>query len=120
MISGVPTTAGTVKVTINATNSSGTGTATLTITVAATTKPVITSATTATATVGVPFSYHIVATNSPTSYNAAGLRDALSVNTTTGLISGTPGTAGTVKLTISATNANGTGDATLTITVGAN
>src|SRR5207237_633999 len=41
----------------------------------------------------------------------------LSVNTSTGLISGTPTTAGTFSVTISATNAGGTGSATLTLTI---
>src|SRR5438094_4655517 len=83
--------------------------------------PVITSATTASGTVGVAFSYQITATNSPTSYNATGLPSGLTVNTNTGLISGTPA-AGTdaaspYSVTISATNITGTGSATLTLTI---
>ena len=119
VISGTPTTAGSLRVTISASNTAGTGSATLTITVADSTKPVITSATTAAATVGEPFTYHIMATHSPTSFSASGLRDGLTLNTTTGVISGTPPTAGTVKLTINATNSSGTGSATLTIMVAA-
>src|SRR6266571_1801264 len=84
-------------------------------------KPVITSSLTATGQVGVAFSYTITATNSPTSYNATGLPAGLSVNTSTGLISGTPavGTnAGSpYSVTISATNSGGTGSATLTLTI---
>jgi PKD repeat protein len=83
--------------------------------------PSITSSTTATATVGTAFSYQITATNSPTSYNATGLPAGLSVNTSTGLISGTPTTATgspfTVNLT--ATNGSGPGTATLTLTINA-
>src|SRR5205814_2099947 len=79
--------------------------------------PVITSATTATGQVGVAFSYQITATNNPTSYGATGLPAGLTVNTSTGLISGTPTTAGTYTVTISATNAGGTGSATLTLTI---
>src|SRR5438105_8813135 len=119
VISGTPaagTDAGSpYSVTISATNSGGTGTATLTITINPA-KPVITSALTATGQVGVAFSYQITATNNPTSYNATGLPAGLSVNTSTGLISGTPTTAGTYSVTISATNAGGTGSATLTLT----
>ena len=118
VISGTPTTAGTVKSTISATNSLGTGSAVLTITVAAS-APVITSATTASAKVGAAFSYRITATATPTSYSATGLRDGLTLNTATGVISGTPAAAGTVRLTISATNSTGTGSATLTIMVAA-
>lgn len=79
--------------------------------------PVITSATTASGTYNAAFSYQITATNTPTSYNATGLPPGVTVNTTTGLISGTPTTPGTYTVTISATNADGTGTATLTITI---
>src|SRR5438067_3036255 len=116
LISGTPTTAGTYSVTISATNSSGSGSATLTLTIKPP-PPVITSANTASGTVGVAFSYQITATNNPTSFNATGLPAGLTVNTTTGLISGTPTTAGTYTVTISATNSGGTGSATLTLTI---
>src|SRR5881392_1229641 len=103
LIYGTPTTAGTYSVTISATNAGGTGSATLTLTVVNPPPPVITSAITATGQVGVAFSYTIGATNNPTSYNATGLPAGLTVNTTTGLISGTPTTAGAYTVTISAT-----------------
>ena len=89
----------------------GTGTATLTLTITAA-PPVITSATTASGTVGSAFSYQITATNTPTSYGATGLPAGLSVNTGTGLISGTPTAAATSTVTLSATNSGGTGNAT--------
>lgn len=81
--------------------------------------PVVTSATAASGTVGTAFSYNITASNSPTSYNAAGLPAGLNVNTSTGAISGTPTTAGTFNATISATNAGGTGTRAVTITINA-
>ncbi len=81
--------------------------------------PVITSATTASGTVSQAFNYQIAASNAPTSFAVTGLPAGLSVNTATGLISGTPTTAAVSSVTISATNATGTGSATLTITIAA-
>src|SRR5436305_5066434 len=120
LISGTPTTAGTYSVTISATNAGGTGSATLTLTIKPA-PPVITSSLTTTGTVAAAFSYQITASNSPTSFNATGSPSGLTVNTSTGLISGTPA-AGTdagspYSVTISATNSGGTGRATLTITI---
>ncbi len=118
VISGTPTAAGTTSVTIKATNAGGTGSATLTITVSsAVSPPVITSATTKSGTVGSAFSYTITASNSPTSYGATSLPAGLTVNTSTGVISGTPTAQGVSTVTVSATNAGGTGSATLTVTV---
>ena len=85
--------------------------------------PVITSATAATATEGQPFTYQIAATNIPSTYNATGLPSGLSVNTATGLISGTaaatgtPAATATNAVTISAINLGGTGSATLSLLV---
>jgi len=79
--------------------------------------PVITSATTTSGTVGSSFSYQITATNAPGSYGATGLPVGLTVNTGTGLISGTPTAAGTSTVTLSATNNTGTGTAQLTLTI---
>ena len=78
--------------------------------------PVITSASTASGTVNQFFSYQITATNSPTSYGASGLPAGLSINQSTGLISGTPTASGTFNVTVTATNAGGTGSMTVTIT----
>jgi len=81
------------------------------------TAPAITSATTASATVGTAFSYTITASNNATSYGATGLPAGLTVNSTSGLISGTPTTAGNSSATITATNTGGTGNATLTFSI---
>src|SRR5438477_2437243 len=118
LIDGTPTTPGTYNVTITANNGAGlcsTGSATLVLTIIST--PVITSTLTATGTAGVPFSYQITATSNPTSYDADGLPGGLSVDPTTGLISGTPTGVGTFSVTISATNVIGTGSAALTLTI---
>ncbi len=63
------------------------------------------------------FQYRIVAKNRPTSYNASGLPSGLSVNASTGLISGTLTQAGTFNITISASNVNGTDSAALVLIV---
>lgn len=73
-----------------------------------------------TCTVGTPFTYQISATNSPTSYavSSGTLPDGLTLNTTTGEISGTPTTAGAPSVGVTATNAGGTSaPATLNFTI---
>jgi Putative Ig domain len=80
--------------------------------------PVITSPSTASGTVGTAFSYQITATNSPTSFGASGLPSPLSVNTSTGLISGTPTATSTNTVGLSATNGSGTGNQNLALTIG--
>lgn len=76
--------------------------------------PVITSSTaTITPKLGQSVSYTITGTFSPTSYGASGLPPGISVNASTGVISGAPTSGGTYNSSIQATNANGTGSATL-------
>ncbi|MDD4991529.1 MAG: putative Ig domain-containing protein [Paludibacter sp.] len=91
----------------------------ITYTTAITTAPVV-SATSPTGTVGTAFSYNISATNSPTSYAIASgtLPAGLTLNTTTGAITGTPTTAGSSSVTVTATNTIGTSSpATLSFTI---
>jgi hypothetical protein len=116
IVTSVPTgaTSGNVVVTVG-----GMASNTIPFTVTSSAAPAITSASSASGTMGTAFSYKITATNSPTSYGASGLPSWASVNTSTGVISGTPTAAGTSTVTVSATNAGGTGSATLTITVSA-
>ena len=117
VISGTPGVAGTFSLSLNAYNATGKGSATLTLTVQPQATPVVTSPTTASAKVGVSFSYQITASGSPTSYGVGGLPGGLAVNATTGLIAGTPKTAGTYPLTLNAYNGAGKGSATLTLTI---
>lgn len=91
-----------------ATNSAGTTTQELTINKAILSPPVITSNAQAKYFQNVPFTYQITATNNPTSFGATGLPTGLTVNTSTGLISGTS-TAFSINFTVSASNAAGTG-----------
>jgi alpha-glucosidase len=116
VISGIPTVVGTFIDTLKATNAGGTGTKILTITIYPL-SPVISSLATAIGIAGTAFSYSIIASNSPTSYAAINLPTSLSINTSTGIISGTPTVAGTFVDTIKATNAGGTGTKVLTITI---
>jgi Zn-dependent metalloprotease len=81
------------------------------------TSPVITSATSLRGAVGSSLSYQIVATQTPISFAATGLPTGLTVSTITGLISGTPTVAGTFSVSISATNSDGTGTASLQIVI---
>jgi len=117
-ITGTPTASGTSNVTLSATHTGGTGLATLVLNVTAA-APVITSALAASGQESAPFSYQITASGSPTSYSATGLPAGLTLNTTTGAITGTPGvgTAGTASVTVSATGGGSTGTATLLLTI---
>jgi hypothetical protein len=91
----------------------------LTISGAGGAAPAITSAASATGQIGQAFTYQIIASNSPTSYSVTGLPVWLSVDPVGGIISGVPAQAqvGSYPVTISATNAGGSGSAQLTITV---
>jgi hypothetical protein len=77
--------------------------------------PVITSAATATGIAGTQFSYQIMATNGPTNYSAVGLPAGIHINDSTGLIIGTGSAPGMTTVALSASNAGGTGTASLTI-----
>ncbi|MBP9848352.1 MAG: putative Ig domain-containing protein [Flavobacterium sp.] len=79
--------------------------------------PEINSVLVANANYNTAFNYTITASQNPTSYNATGLPTGLSINTTTGVISGSPTQTGVFNATISAANTAGTGNATLVITV---
>jgi hypothetical protein len=117
VISGTPTTAGGYTVHLTATNTNGTGTKDVTFTISPPPAPTVTSAGTASGTVGTAFSYQITATNSPTSFGTTVSIPGVSFSTTTGSFSGTPTTAGTFSGNITATNANGSGSKTLAVTI---
>ena len=117
VISGTPTQVGIFNVTISATNVTGTGSATLVLTVTTPGAPAISSATTATGSAGTAFSYSIVANNAPTGYAATGLPPGLTLNTTSGVISGTPTTSGVYYVSLTATNQAGSGASTVSITI---
>jgi Putative Ig domain/PLD-like domain len=114
VISGTPTTAGTSTVTVTGTDSTGpTGSATFTWTVGSTARNTVTVTNpgSQTGTVGTAASLQLNATDSASgqtlTYSAAGLPAGLSIASSTGVISGTPTTAGTSSVTVTATDTTG-------------
>jgi hypothetical protein len=120
-ISGTPTVCNDISITLIATNACGTDNKVLTLGVPST-PPVITSALSQTATAGQPFTYDMTATNSPTSFTATiptgvGLTFTPGTSTTPPKISGTPTVCNDISITLIATNACGTDNQVLTLTV---
>jgi subtilase family serine protease len=125
LISGTPTTAGTSDVTVTAKDTTGaSGSAAFTWTVNSTTgnTVTVTNPGSQTGTVGTAASLQISATDSASgqtlTYSATGLPAGLSIGASTGLISGTPTTAGTSDVTVTATDStSASGSAAFTWTV---
>jgi hypothetical protein len=106
--------------TITDNNYNGSASGTLTITTFGG-APVITNLPLTTfGTVGTPFAFAITASGSPTLYGANGLPAGLTINTSTGRITGTPLTLGTYSVLLGAASSTsgGTGNAVLTISIG--
>jgi hypothetical protein len=119
LITGTPTAVGVSRCNVRTTNWVGTSDTTMTFTSTLANIPVITSYTGAWGMfVGEAMYYQITASYFPTSYNATDLPDGLSIDTETGIISGTLASEESGTITISATNALGTGTATIDYTVG--
>jgi phosphatidylserine/phosphatidylglycerophosphate/cardiolipin synthase-like enzyme len=115
LISGTPTASGSASVTVTATDSTGaSGSTSFTWTVSATTggnTVTVTNPGSETGTVGTSASLQISASDSASgqtlTYSASGLPAGLSINSSTGLISGTPTTAGSDAVTVTATDTTG-------------
>jgi hypothetical protein len=122
LVTGTFTTAGTFSFSFTALNAAGASAVTtvrVTATAGATgggSTPVITSPTTANATVGTRFTYQIAASGSPTGYRVANAPAWLTLNPATGLLSGTPDSSATNSFTVFADNAAGAGSITLVVT----
>ena len=79
--------------------------------------PAVTGPTAPMGTVGQLFVYQIVADNHPFTYSVSALPAGLTLDSTLGIIYGTPTTAQTVPATVSATNINGTGTKSISTTI---
>jgi hypothetical protein len=126
LITGTPTTAGTSSATVTAKDTTGaSGSVTFTWTVTSSTSGntvKVTSPGNQSTTVGTAVSLQISASDSASgqtlTYSASGLPAGLSISSTTGLITGTPTTAGTSSVTVTATDTTGaSGSATFSWTV---
>ncbi|WP_063771102.1 S53 family peptidase [Streptacidiphilus neutrinimicus] len=125
LISGTPTAAGTSSVTVKATDSTGaSGSASFTWTVNAqggTETVSVANPGNQSGTVGTAASLQISGSDSAgksLTYSATGLPTGLSISSS-GLVSGTPTTAGTYSVTVTATSGTASGSASFTWTVAA-
>jgi hypothetical protein len=116
VISGTPSTPGPFTIGLSASNTVLTGTANLPVTV---NKLAEVTSGSAGGRQLTAFSYQITATGYPaiTSYGASGLPSGLTVNTSTGLVSGTPSVFGNFTVILSATNPGGTGTKSVTFSI---
>jgi uncharacterized repeat protein (TIGR01451 family) len=122
LASGTPPAGGTFTATLGASNALGSDSKTLTITIASPppspTAPSINSALTASCSVGTACTYTITASGQvPMTFSASGLPSWASVDTSTGVISGTPDASGSVSIGLGAINAIGSDSETLVLTV---
>ncbi len=123
VIAGTPTTAGTYTFTVKAANAQGNDTRSLTIKITGSsgTKPAITTSSLPDGKLDEAYSQTLSATGTtPITWSAANLPAGLSINASTGEISGTPTSAGTFTFTVTAQNDYGTASRSYTLNIIAN
>ncbi len=116
IISGAPNKTGTYQATFKAYNIEGGGQKNITFTVKKS-APVIKGLPLISGITGQSINYKIEATDNPTTYNAQYLPPGLSVNNTTGLITGRPTESGMFKVKIWAQNNVGTSNKTIQVVI---
>ena len=118
LINGVPTGGGTFDVLVTAQGLHGNASATVRIYIIG--SMIISSLNPPGVEVGNDFSYQIMVSSTPTSFEATGLPPGLELNANTGLISGVPTISGTYSVTIVAHGSLGDATARLTLVIPAN
>lgn len=114
LIFGTPTAVGSFAVRVEARSIFTTASATIVIVIK---QGAITSATSVDGIVGVPFVYRISANNNPNRFFASSLPSGLHFDSTFGVISGTPSTAGTFQVVVQARNNFGSVSTTIFINI---
>jgi hypothetical protein len=118
LITGTVTTSGTFFSTISAINSSGTDTEPFQILVLPV-PPTAPASLQTTGTLGQPLQYNwgALVANFPNYFVATGLPPGLSIDTSTGIISGTPTQGGVFQVGLAASNSGGTGTSNLQMSI---
>jgi hypothetical protein len=118
IISGTPTGSGVSSFTVTRSNTGGSDAQALSIDVKLAT-PTITTTAAAAATIGVAYSQALAGTGESVAYSisSGALPTGVTINSTTGVISGTPTVAGVASFTVSKINTGGTATKALSITV---
>lgn len=117
-ITGIPTQTGLFPINVSVSNPLGSDQDVVSLSVGANSKPSITSALTASGTVGVAFTYTITATGAgPITYGVANLPNGLTLQGA--VISGSPTVSGAFNVTLAAINSAGSDVKTLALTVAA-